>query len=594
MAIPKEIIEEVRSRCDIVDLVSSYLPELRKRGATYKCCCPFHNEKTPSFTVNQERQIYHCFGCGANGDVFSFVQEYDKLDFLSAVQFLADRTGVKIIYDNNDNKNKDGKDTLLNINSDAANFYHKNLFNSDSGKLCREYLKKRSLTDDVLKEFQIGFSPNGWEELLSRALKKGYKSEAIEKAGLVVKSKRSGKIKYYDRFRNRLMFPICDSLGRVIGFSGRILDDKRKEAKYVNSPETLIFHKSSVLFAFNKARKEIVEKKLAIVVEGQIDAIRCHTVGIKNVVASQGTALTVQHAKLIKRYADEVVLIFDSDAAGVSAALSTSKLFLENELSVRVATLPNGEDPDSLILKHGANIFKKEINDALPALNFLIKTIENEEDQSTVVGRKRMRNQIMDFINRCPSESWKEEMIKEASGIINISVRALIKDLDAINEKNISNKNNQNLHLVNQDGSLYPLEELDLLSYAIHYNENVKSLVSDYLPMSLIKNKECKTLIKKVINIAPKDIEANLNDLSEDERNCYTSAAAIIKKLDDDYSPDRAVKEYIKKLWLNYLRNEYSNNKNFEKRSQITKDANLLKSNWAEGKKIIVKLLEDM
>ena len=594
MAIPKEIIEEVRSRCDIVDLVSSYLPELRKRGATYKCCCPFHNEKTPSFTVNQERQIYHCFGCGANGDVFSFVQEYDKLDFLSAVQFLADRTGVKIIYDNNDNKNKDSKDTLLNINSDAANFYHKNLFNSDSGKLCREYLKKRSLTDDVLKEFQIGFSPNGWEELLSRALKKGYKSEAIEKAGLVVKSKRSGKIKYYDRFRNRLMFPICDSLGRVIGFSGRILDDKRKEAKYVNSPETLIFHKSSVLFAFNKARKEIVEKKLAIVVEGQIDAIRCHTVGIKNVVASQGTALTVQHAKLIKRYADEVVLIFDSDTAGVSAALSTSKLFLENELSVRVATLPNGEDPDSLILKHGANIFKKEINDALPALNFLIKTIENEEDQSTVVGRKRMRNQIMDFINRCPSESWKEEMIKEASGIINISVRALIKDLDAINEKNISNKNNQNLHLVNQDGSLYPLEELDLLSYAIHYNENVKSLVSDYLPMSLIKNKECKTLIKKVINISPKDIEENLNDLSEDERNCYTSAAAIIKKLDDDYSPDRAVKEYIKKLWLNYLRNEYSNNKNFEKRSQITKDANLLKSNWAEGKKIIVKLLEDM
>ena len=594
MAIPKEIIEEVRSRCDIVDLVSSYLPELRKRGATYKCCCPFHNEKTPSFTVNQERQIYHCFGCGANGDVFSFVQEYDKLDFLSAVQFLADRTGVKIIYDNNDNKNKDSKDTLLNINSDAANFFHKNLFNSDSGKLCREYLKKRSLTDDVLKEFQIGFSPNGWEELLSRALKKGYKSEAIEKAGLVVKSKRSGKIKYYDRFRNRLMFPICVSLGRVIGFSGRILDDKRKEAKYVNSPETLIYHKSSVLFAFDKARKEIVEKKLAIVVEGQIDAIRCHTVGIKNVVASQGTALTVQHAKLIKRYADEVLLIFDSDTAGVSAALSTSKLFLENELSVRVATLPNGEDPDSLILKHGANIFKKEINDALPALNFLIKTIENKEDQSTVVGRKRMRNQIMDFINRCPSESWKEEMIKEASGIINISVRALIKDLDAINEKNISNKNNQNLHLVNQDGSLYPLEELDLLSYAIHYNENVKSLLSDYLPMSLINNKECKTLIKKVINVAPKDIEANLNDLSEDERNCYTSAAAIIKKLDDDYSPDRAVKEYIKKLWLNYLRNEYSNNKNFEKRSQITKDANLLKSNWAEGKKIIVKLLEDM
>ncbi len=594
MAIPKEIIEEVRSRCDIVDLVSSYLPELRKRGATYKCCCPFHNEKTPSFTVNQERQIYHCFGCGANGDVFSFVQEYDKLDFLSAVQFLADRTGVKITYDNNDSKNKDSKDTLLNINSNAANFFHKNLFNSDSGKLCREYLEKRSLTIDVLKEFQIGFSPNEWEELLLRASKKGYKPEDIEKAGLVVKTKRSGKIKYYDRFRNRLMFPICDSLGRVIGFSGRILEDKKKEAKYVNSPETLIFHKSSVLFAFDKARKEIVEKKLAIVVEGQIDAIRCHTAGIKNVVASQGTALTVQHAKLIKRYADEVVLIFDSDIAGVSAALSTSKLFLENELSVRVATLPSGEDPDSLILKYGTDNFKKEINGALPALNFLIKTTKNKEDQSSVIGRKRLRSEIMDFINRCPSESWKEEMIQEASRIINISARALTKDLDSINNKRISKKSNQNLQLVNQDGSLYPLEELDLLSYAIHYNEHVKNLISDYLPMSLVSNSECKSLIHRVINVNPKDIEVNLNDLSEKERKCYTSAAAIIKELDDDYSPDRAVKEYIKKLWLNYLRNEYANNKNFEKRSNITKDANSLKSSWAQAKKIIAKLIEDM
>ena len=594
MAIPKEIIEEVRSRCDIVELISSYLPELSKRGATYKCCCPFHNEKTPSFTVNQERQIYHCFGCGANGDVFSFVQEYDKLDFLSAVQFLADRTGVKIVYNNSDIKNKDSKNILLNINNDAASFYHNNLLNSDSGKLCRDYLKKRSLSSDILKEFQIGFSPNGWEELLSKALKKGYKLEDIEKAGLSAKSKRSGKVKYYDRFRNRLMFPICDTLGRVIGFSGRTLEDKRKEAKYINSPETLIFHKSSVLFAFDKARKAIVENKLAIVVEGQIDAIRCHSSGLKNVIASQGTALTDQHAKIIKRYADEVVLIFDSDAAGIKAALASSKLFIENELSVRIVALPDGEDPDSLIIKFGIDEFKKLIDEALPALNYLIKEVKNNEDQKTVVGRKRLRNEIMNFINKCPSESWKEEMIIEASRIINISARSLTKDIEDIKEKKVSEKNNQDLHFVNQDGSLYPLEELDLLSYVIHYNDEVKSLIINYLPWNLITNKDCQSLIKKAIDLTPMDIEKDLNNLSENERKCYTSAVTIIKDLDDDYPPKRAVQEYIKKLWLNFLRKKYMENKNFALRSDIKNNAVKIKSEWYVAKNIIEKLLKDM
>ena len=594
MVIPKEIIEEVRSRCDIVELISSYLPELSKRGATYKCCCPFHNEKTPSFTVNQERQIYHCFGCGANGDVFSFVQEYDKLDFLSAVQFLADRTGVKIVYNNSDIKNKDSKDTLLNINNDAASFYHNNLLNSDSGKSCRDYLKKRSLSSDILKEFQIGFSPNGWEELLSKALKKGYKLEDIEKAGLIAKSKRSGKVKYYDRFRNRLMFPICDTLGRVIGFSGRTLEDKRKEAKYVNSPETLIFHKSSVLFAFDKARKAIVENKFAIVVEGQIDAIRCHSAGLKNVIASQGTALTDQHAKIIKRYADEVVLIFDSDAAGIKAALASSKLFIENELSVRIVALPDGEDPDSLIIKFGIDEFKKLIDEALPALNYLIKEVKKNEDQKTVVGRKRLRNEIMNFINKCPSESWKEEMIIEASRIINISARSLTKDIEDIKDKKVSEKSNQDLHFVNQDGSLYPLEELDLLSYVIHYNDDVKSLIINYLPWNLITNEDCQSLIKKAINLTPMNIEKDLNNLSENERKCYTSAVTIIKDLDDDYPPKRAVQEYIKKLWLNFLRKKYMENKNFASRSEIKNNAVKIKSEWDVAKNIIEKLLKSM
>ena len=350
------------------------------------------------------------------------------------------------------------------------------------------------------------------------------------------------------------MFPICDTLGRVIGFSGRTLEDKRKEAKYVNSPETLIFHKSSVLFAFDKARKAIVENKFAIVVEGQIDAIRCHSAGLKNVIASQGTALTDQHAKIIKRYADEVVLIFDSDAAGIKAALASSKLFIENELSVRIVALPDGEDPDSLIIKFGIDEFKKLIDEALPALNYLIKEVKKNEDQKTVVGRKRLRNEIMNFINKCPSESWKEEMIIEASRIINISARSLTKDIEDIKDKKVSEKSNQDLHFVNQDGSLYPLEELDLLSYVIHYNDDVKSLIINYLPWNLITNEDCQSLIKKAINLTPMNIEKDLNNLSENERKCYTSAVTIIKDLDDDYPPKKSCSRIYKKIMVEFFK----------------------------------------
>ena len=276
--------------------------------------------------------------------MFRFVQDYEKVDFIGAVQLLADRVGVEVVFEGGRREDQTGKEVLFKLHSEAADYYHRILMQGREGEMARRYLQERDLPLEMMKAFQIGFAPDEWEGLLSRALNKGYEATDLERAGLAVPSERSGKERHYDRFRGRVMFPICDPMGRVIGFSGRVMNRADRGAKYVNSPETLIFKKSQVLFAFNQARKAIVERRHAIIVEGQIDAIRCHQVGLTHVAASQGTALTEQHARLIKRYTDEVILVFDADTAGVKAALATASLFTTEELSVRVATLPEKTD----------------------------------------------------------------------------------------------------------------------------------------------------------------------------------------------------------------------------------------------------------
>ena len=428
--ISKETIEEVRARCSIVEVVGAYLPQLRRRGSTYKCNCPFHQEKTPSFTVNDARQIFHCFGCGAGGDVFRFVMDYEKVDFVTAIGILAERAGVEVKYEGGQKPEQGGnKDVLYRLHSDAAAFYHRMLIDSPDAAEARRYLEERDLPSDLIKQFQIGYAPNGWEGLISRALKKGYKVDQLEAAGLAVPSERGGKASHYDRFRNRIMFPICDQLGRVIGFSGRIMNKAEKGAKYVNSPETLLFRKNRVLYAFDKARKAIVDSRQAIVVEGQIDAIRCHQAGLANVVASQGTALTENHARLIKRYADEVVLVLDADAAGIKAAMASSEIFIAHELSVRVVTLPEKEDPDSLIRKSGAEALATLVKAAPGALDFLVEASRKQEDMATEAGRMRVVQAAMHLISQCPSAARRDPMIHRAADLLHISPLALSQDL---------------------------------------------------------------------------------------------------------------------------------------------------------------------
>ena len=602
--IPKETIEEIRSRSNIVDVITAYLPELRRRGSTHKCCCPFHKEKTPSFTVNDERQIYHCFGCGAGGDVFRFVQDYEKVDFIGAVQLLADRVGVEVVFEGGRREDQTGKEVLLKLQSDAAAYYHRILMQGREGEMARRYLQERDLPVEMMKAFQIGFAPDDWEGLLSRALKKGYEVTDLERAGLAVPSERSGKESHYDRFRGRVMFPICDPMGRVIGFSGRIMNRADRGAKYVNSPETLIFKKSQVLFAFDQARKAIVERRQAIIVEGQIDAIRCHQAGLTHVVASQGTALTEQHARLIKRYTDEVILVFDADAAGVKAALATASLFTTEELSVRVATLPEKTDPDSLIRDQGVEVFERLLNEAPGALAYLIEQQQAAENQTTEVGRLRVVKEVLAFIRPVRSATRQDSLLREAADRLNLSEDALKYDLNQHAKPVMRKPVESELSSAPAKAVVFPKEETELLELLVHHHQVVQPLIKQYLPSSFFQDPACRTLVESLMEKEPDFLVRHLNEFEEELRQCLTQVQIGLSKIfDSEVSEQTLAQKYILLFWQRELERELNDREAMQALSgaeryihqtRLKQDLGMLKAGWDKAVLMIDSRLQPL
>jgi len=345
-------LEQIRAASDIVEVISGYLP-LKRAGANFVALCPFHKEKTPSFNVNPHKQFFHCFGCHKGGDVFAFVREYENIGFMDAVRRLAERAHIPLEWE----KDAAGqpvrhlKDTLLQIHEQITLRWQHALANDAAGQIAREYLAKRGVSEEAVKLFRLGCAPDKWDDTVNWAKSKGYDLALVEQAGLILR--KEGTDHYYDRFRGRLIFPICDEQGRVIGFSGRVLSGDEKTAKYVNSPETPIFTKGKVIFGLDKSKRALLDSQRAIICEGQLDLIACFMAGVQNVVAPQGTALTADHTRILKRYVDEVVLCFDSDTAGQAAAVRSLDILLASGLAIRVATVPAPHDPDSFIKEHG-------------------------------------------------------------------------------------------------------------------------------------------------------------------------------------------------------------------------------------------------
>ncbi len=379
-------IEQIRAASDIVEVIGSYLP-LKRAGTNFVALCPFHKEKSPSFNVNPHRQIFHCFGCHKGGDVFRFVQDYESLPFADAVRRLAERAHIAIEteHDPAQQERRHIKDLLLQIHEGITQRWHTVLTNDPAGQIARDYLHKRGVPEEAIRLFRLGCAPDSWDDTVNWARHKGYDLRLVEQAGLVLR--KEGTDHCYDRFRGRLIFPIADEQGRVIAFSGRVLSGDEKSAKYVNSPETPIFTKGRICYGLDKSRRALLDAGFAVICEGQLDLIACYLAGVQNIVAPQGTALTADHARLLRRYVSEVVLCFDSDTAGQKAAIRALDDLLASGLSIRVASVPAPHDPDSYIREFGSEAFRQLIQGARGFFDYYLDQLAQEQNLATDRGR---------------------------------------------------------------------------------------------------------------------------------------------------------------------------------------------------------------
>ena len=421
MYYPDEIIEEVRTRNDIVDLISGYV-KLQRRGSSYFGLCPFHNEKSPSFSVSPGKQMYYCFGCGAGGNVFTFLMEYENYSFPEAVKALADRAGValpEMEYSQEARRARDEKNAVLEVNREAAKYYYY-LLRTPEGAPGMEYLKKRGLTAETMQRFGLGYAGRYSDGLYRYLKKKGISDELLKKSGLMQVNEKQGM---YDKFWNRVMFPIMDINGKVVGFGGRVMGDGKP--KYLNSPETVIFDKSRNLYGLNFARSS--RKKQLLVCEGYMDVISLHQAGFTNAVASLGTAITSQHASLLKRYTDEAVLTYDSDEAGIRAALRAVPLLKEAGVTARVLHMAPYKDPDEFIKALGAEAFQERIDQAENSFMFEVSVLEKSFDMGDPEEKTKFFQAVARRISEFELELERENYIEAIAGKYQISFQGLRK-----------------------------------------------------------------------------------------------------------------------------------------------------------------------
>ena len=427
--IPDEIVEQIRASSDIVDIVSDYV-RLKKQGRNYVGLCPFHNEKTPSFMVSQEKQIYRCFGCGEGGNIFSFLMKRGNLSFPEAVAVLAERSGISIPEEDDPERDARAKKTeqAYKLNELVKDFYQYVLKNHDIARGARSYLEQRGVTPETADKFQIGFAPPSWDNQINFLKKKGYSVEILEQMGFIL-AKTKGAPGYYDRFRNRIMFPVWNIQGKVVGFGGRVLDDSLP--KYLNSPETPLFNKGHLLYGINKALESIRRLDQVIIVEGYMDVISCHQAGIENMVASLGTAFTPEQGKLLLRYTRQVVFAYDADTAGVNAAMRGWQVLDDIGCRVRVVNIPEGKDPDDYIRNHGPEQFLLLVNErALSLSDYKTDRALEKYDIYTLEGKFKIASEVIPSIINLSNEIEKDEAIMKLAKRLHLSPDAIRAEVE--------------------------------------------------------------------------------------------------------------------------------------------------------------------
>lgn len=416
-------IQEIKNRLAIEDVIGSYV-DLKKAGRNFKACCPFHGEKTPSFIVSPEKQIAHCFGCHWGGDMFKFVQEYEKVEFVEALEALAKRAGVKLERAKGSDAKKGKKDRLKKLHEATAEFFIDQL---EKNSKAVEYLKGRNISKETIAEFGIGWAPDDYHETHLYLEKKGFSKTEIAEAGIASK-KQMASDEIFDRFRGRVMFPIWDSLGEIVAFGGRTLKSDNDGAKYLNSPDTPIYNKGQFIYAFHKAKDAIRETEKTIVVEGYFDVIAAHQAGFKNVVGSLGTALTETQLKLLKRFAKEVIFSFDADKAGESATMRSIELAQELDTNIKILEVPEGKDPDECIQKD-PKLWEKAVEERALYMDYILKSSREKYDPQTVEGKKNIAGIVLKSIAKIANAIEREHYLKKLGDMISASAKSLMEEL---------------------------------------------------------------------------------------------------------------------------------------------------------------------
>ncbi len=566
-------VEEIKARVDIVDLIAEYI-RLKPAGPNnWRALCPFHNEKTPSFMVSRDKQIFHCFGCSEGGDIFTFVQKMEGLEFPDALKILAQKAGVKLT--SKDPQLASQKNRLMDICLLASKFWHKTLIESNQAKKARDYLNQRQVSEDIINEFNLGYAVDSWDALINFLKTRGFKDQEIFLAGLSVKKERGND--FYDRFRDRLMFPINDLHGNPIGFSGRTLKIDEKGGKYINTPQTLIYNKSLVLFNLDKAKLKIKKQDLAIIVEGQMDTLSAWQAGTENVIASSGTAFTSDQISILKRYTNNLAIAFDTDSAGESASKRGIDLALSQEINVKVIVLPNGKDPDECI-KNNPNDWFAAIEEAKSIMEYYFDQTLSRLDLSKVEDKKQAAKILLPIISKIGNKVEQTHWLQKLAGLLNVSENILRDSLSrdkssrpkVDNSKTVVIKKNKNSMLAEQ-----------ILGIILKYPANILYVVNN-LEADVFDEKNLQNLYKMIIIYYTEDIENRIDEFSYKEfqakikeKNLDSLAARLILMVERDFFDfdiDSIREELIGAVKL--LKKEYINNqlKNIETEIRIAEN----------------------
>lgn len=489
-----EIIENIKENSDIVSIISDYI-HLKKSGSNYVGLCPFHNEKTPSFTVSSTKQIFHCFGCGEGGDILKFIMKKENVDFPDAIKLLANKLGIEIdIEDTKNSTNKDEKEKIYEINKEAARYFLNTL---ERNKTPLDYLAIRSISKKTRRQFGLGYALNSWDSLYNYLKSKSFSDAEIEKAGLI--GKRDNNNGYYDKFRNRIMFPIIDTRARVIGFGGRVMDQKMP--KYLNSPDTIVFSKGNHLYGLNLVSKYSNRKRI-LLVEGYMDVISLFNSGINYAVASLGTALTERQSKIIKRYGDEVYVCYDSDAAGIKATLRAIDTMLKVDLNPKILLLPDGMDPDDYIKRYGPLEFEKLFVNAYNYIDFKIHQLKSEYKIDTLEGKIKFTTEVAKIIRNVKSPIEQDIYIDKISKEVGITREAIEKEIrgNNYNKKSFNYKNKDISEIKPVKSALPPAyykAEIELIKFMIKEKDYYHYII-ERLSIDDFNSKECINIYKQL------------------------------------------------------------------------------------------------